>query len=340
MKSTTATTTTAAEMLTPMTIEHVTYQVGQVICAADLYLPAEIPEGYRIPGVVMGHSVIMVKEALRPHAEYLARAGFAVLAIDYRTIGSSGGSPRQQWFPERQVEDMRAGVSYLLTRAEVDPQRIGVWGHSVGAGVAIVAGVLDHRIGCVVGQNPSFLDPWAALQKSRGRTQLAMAREALQRDFDQRFATGVGGTIPALPDDPKIGPYTAQSEELFPTFKNEMTLESLEHVLLWAPIHLIQRLAPTPLLMVTGVEDSVHAIDEVLKAYERAWEPKRLELLPVDEIGLSIEPGLGMAMTLAAGFFDQHLRQAPRFVPSPTADEARALGLRPEYRETELAGSR
>jgi cephalosporin-C deacetylase-like acetyl esterase len=102
-----------------------------------------------------------------------------VMAIDYRTIGSSGGSPRQQWFPERQVEDIRAGVSYLLTRAEVDPQRIGVWGHSVGAGVAIVAGVLDHRIGCVVGQNPSFLDPWAALQKSRGRTQLAMVREAL-----------------------------------------------------------------------------------------------------------------------------------------------------------------
>jgi acetyl esterase/lipase len=336
----TSTPTTVAELLTPVTIEHVTYPLGEVRCAADLYLPGEVPDRQRISGVVMGHSVIMVKEALRPHAEYLARAGFAVLAIDYRTIGSSGGMPRRQWFPERQVEDMRAGVSYLLTRAEVDPQRIGVWGHSVGAGVAIVAGVLDRRIGCVVGQNPSFLDPWAALSKSRGRTQLAMIREALQRDFDQRFATGVGGSIPALPDDPKIGPYTAQSEELFPTFKNEMTLESLEHVLLWAPIDLIHRLAPTPLLMITGVEDSVHAIDEVLKAYERAWQPKRLELLPVDEIGLSIEPGLGMAMTMAAGFFDEYLRQEPRFVPSPTADEARALGLRPEYRQAEPAGQR
>jgi hypothetical protein len=189
---------------------------------------------------------------------------------------------------------MRSGVSYLLSRAEVDPQRIGVWGHSVGAGVAIVAGVLDRRIGCVVGQNPSYLDPWAALAKSRGRTGMDMVREALQRDFDQRFAKGVGASIAALPNDPKISAYTAQSEELFPTFKNEMTLESLEHVLLWAPIHLIHRLAPSPLLMVTGVEDSVHAIDEVLKAYERAWQPKRLELLPVDEIGLSIEPGLGI----------------------------------------------
>ncbi|HKN44047.1 MAG TPA: hypothetical protein VJW23_08995, partial [Propionibacteriaceae bacterium] len=82
--NTNGTTARAAELLAPITIEHVTYHVGGVRCAADLYLPAGIPKGHRLPGVVMGHSVIMVKEALRPHAEYLARAGFAVLAIDYR----------------------------------------------------------------------------------------------------------------------------------------------------------------------------------------------------------------------------------------------------------------
>ena len=123
-----------------------------------------------------------------------------------------------------------------------------------------------------------------------------------------------------------------QSEELFPTFKNQMTLESLEHVLLWAPVNFIHRLAPTPLLMVTGVDDQVHAIDEVLRAYDRGWEPKRLELLQVNEFGLSIEPGLGQSMNLAAEFFDQHLRQTPRFVPSPAPEEARSRGLRPEYR--------
>ena len=95
----------------------------------------------------------------------------------------------------------------------------------------------------------------------------------------------------------------------------------------------IHRLAPPPLLMVTGVDDQVHAVDEVLRAYDRAFEPKRLELLQVDEFGLSIEPGLGQSMGLAAEFFDQHLRRAPRFVPSPTPEEAQARGLRPEYRK-------
>src|SRR5262245_11491236 len=39
--------------------------------------------------------------------------------------------------------------------------------------------------------------------------------------------------------------------------------------------------------------------------------------LQVEEFGLSIEPGLGHSMSLAVDFFDQHLRRAPRFVPSP-----------------------
>jgi fermentation-respiration switch protein FrsA (DUF1100 family) len=282
----------------------------------------------------MGHSVVMVKEALRPHAEYLVRAGFAVLAIDYRTIGSSEGEPRYQWFPEWQVADTRAGVSYLTAGAEVDSGRIGVWGHSTAAGVAIVAGALDRRIGCVASQNPSMLDTWTALERTRGRAQMGAVHALLQRDFEQRLQTGGGASIPAIPsDDPRLAGYVAQAEELFPTFKNQMTVESLEHVLLWAPVNLIHRLAPTPLLMVTGVDDQVHAIDEVLSAFDRAWQPKRLELLQVDEFGLSIEPGLGQSMNLAVDFFDEHLRRAPRFVPSPAPDEARSRGLRPEYRK-------
>jgi hypothetical protein len=81
-------------------------------------------------------------------------AGFAVLGIDYRSVGSSGGQVRCQVFPERQVEDVRNAVSYLRTRSQIDSNRIRAWGPSLGAGVAIMAGVLDRRIKCVACQNP------------------------------------------------------------------------------------------------------------------------------------------------------------------------------------------
>jgi uncharacterized protein len=164
-----------------MRVTQVTVPTGQVHCAGDLYLPEGSENGGRSPGVVMGHSVVMVKEALRPHAEYLVRAGFVVLAIDYRTIGASEGEPRGQWFPERQAEDMRAGVSFLAARPEVDPARIGLWGHSTAAGVAIVAGALDRRIACVATQNPSLLDAWAALEKTRGREPMGAMRACSSR---------------------------------------------------------------------------------------------------------------------------------------------------------------
>ena len=269
-----------------MRVEHVTLRSGSIHCAADLYLPEA---GAPAPGIAMGHSVTMVKEALRPHAEHLARAGYVVLALDYRTIGSSEGEPRGQWFPERQVEDIRAAVSYLRRCPEVEPERIGLWGHSTAAGVAIVAGALDRRIKSVVGQNPSMLDGWAALTTSLGRTKLRGIRALLERDVEIRYETGSGASIPALAtDDPKLAGYIAQAERLFPTF--------------------------------------------VLTAHARALEPKQLELLPFDEFGLSIEPGLGQAMDLAVDFFDQHLHRAPLVVPSPPPAEAWSRGLRPEYR--------
>ncbi|MEV1243354.1 alpha/beta hydrolase [Nonomuraea sp. NPDC050022] len=70
----------------------------------------------------------MVKEALAFFAPYFVKAGFAVLAIDYRTVGSSEGEPRGLDYPERQAEDFRSAVSYLQTRPEIQPERIGVWG--------------------------------------------------------------------------------------------------------------------------------------------------------------------------------------------------------------------
>ncbi|WP_219520067.1 alpha/beta hydrolase, partial [Nonomuraea ceibae] len=108
-------------------------------CADDLYLPETSDP---VPGLVLGHSGVMVKEALAFFAPHFVKAGFAVLAIDYRTVGSSEGEPRGQDYPERQVQDFRSAVSYLQTRPEVQPERIGVWGVSIGGSVAAQAAVL------------------------------------------------------------------------------------------------------------------------------------------------------------------------------------------------------
>ncbi|MER7504320.1 alpha/beta hydrolase [Nonomuraea pusilla] len=85
-------------------MEHVTFNSLGARWAADLYLPET---GDPVPGLVLGHSGVMVKEALAFFAPHFVKAGFAVLAVDCRTVGSSEGEPRGLDHPERQVEDFR-----------------------------------------------------------------------------------------------------------------------------------------------------------------------------------------------------------------------------------------
>jgi uncharacterized protein len=79
-----------------------------------------------------------------------------VLLHDHRTFGISGGEPRQDIDPRRQLADWRRTISFLESRPEVDSKRIGLWGTSYAGGHALVLGATDRRIACVVAQVPTI----------------------------------------------------------------------------------------------------------------------------------------------------------------------------------------
>src|SRR5713101_1045472 len=178
-----------------MNVKQVMFRSGIVRCAADLYLPDNIQKTAPVPGLVIGHGFAMVKEALVPHAEYLVRAGYVVLAIDYRTFGASEGEPRGQLFPFNQVEDFRNGISYLQSRPEVDPKRIGIWGVSFGGGVVIQTAAMDRRIKCVVAQSPG-VNLRKVMKDLRGSEGWVQLLDRLEQDWQQRFETGKGERVP------------------------------------------------------------------------------------------------------------------------------------------------
>ncbi|PYI80017.1 MAG: hypothetical protein DMF05_07820 [Verrucomicrobia bacterium] len=64
----------------------------------------------------------------------------------------------------------------------------------------------------------------------------------------------------------------------FKKWRNEITLRSLEMYSEYEPGAFMERIAPTPLLMVLGDADVVCPTDLSLTAFNRAREPKRLEL--------------------------------------------------------------
>ncbi|MEA3134260.1 MAG: uncharacterized protein QOG17_2106 [Gammaproteobacteria bacterium] len=97
--------------------------------------------------IVLVHGTGADRSSLLSETRFLAEAGFGVLALDLPGQGASEGKSR--WGgPERQA--ISAAVDWLSAREEVDPQRIGGFGLSMGAYVLTQAAVLDRRLRAVV----------------------------------------------------------------------------------------------------------------------------------------------------------------------------------------------
>ena len=76
-------------------------------------------------------------------ADFLTRNGFAVLRIDDRGVGGSGGKTSDAT-SEDFAGDVLAGVEFLKTRKEINPAEIGLIGHSEGGLIApMVARMFD-----------------------------------------------------------------------------------------------------------------------------------------------------------------------------------------------------
>jgi pimeloyl-ACP methyl ester carboxylesterase len=78
---------------------------------------------------LMGHKPFLVL------SDYLTRRGIAVLRVDDRGVGKSTGSFAIATTKDF-ASDALAGVEYLKTRKDIDPNRIGLIGHSEGGDIA------------------------------------------------------------------------------------------------------------------------------------------------------------------------------------------------------------
>jgi ABC-2 type transport system ATP-binding protein len=125
-----------------------------VVLDVSFFLP---PGTGKVPAILLAHGFGETKYAVQPEAEYLARAGFAVLTWSARGFGTSTGQIGLD-SPDYEVKDVEQLVSWLARQPRVlldrpgDP-RAGIAGDSYGGGIALLAAAYDHRIDAVVAQS-------------------------------------------------------------------------------------------------------------------------------------------------------------------------------------------
>jgi len=135
---------------------------------ANLYRPAQTPAGEKLPSVlyVCGHSSRGRnggKTAFQSHGIWFARHGYVCLIVDTLQLGEiaaihHGTYNQQRWWWQSRgytsagVECWNGvrGIDYLVSRPDVDPERIAVTGISGGGAATFWVAAADERIKAAV----------------------------------------------------------------------------------------------------------------------------------------------------------------------------------------------
>ena len=293
-----------------------------MLLAGHLYLPdGETAE--RRPALVVGHPMGAVKEqAAGLYAERLAREGFVTLAFDAAYQGESEGLPRFVEDPFQRAEDVKAAVTYLATRDDVDPERIGAVGVCASGAYVPYAAQTDHRIkavasvtGACVGrlwrygmdgtQDPSVIQ---GMLDQAGKDRTAEAKGAAPRTVN---------VVPLSEEQALLMPERSLFREAWyyyrtpraqhPRSENQWLFRSVDKIAQFDAYQLISLIAPRPLLLIHGTEADTATFSR--QAYELAAEPKELFWIEgATHVDLyDVEQYVGPAIAKLTEFFGQHL---------------------------------
>jgi fermentation-respiration switch protein FrsA (DUF1100 family) len=267
---------------------NVTYDSAGITLAGHLYLPDGPVDGPR-PAIVVGHPGSGVKEQTAGlYAQRLAEEGFVTLAYDSAHQGESGGEPRGLEGPAHRVEDFKAGVSFLTTRSEVDPDRIGALGICASGGYSLVATASDHRIKAVStvsatdlarhfrfggdgSQDPAgfqgLLDAAAVARTAAARGENPGALRLFPDTIEEARALG--------------GEYGAEGFEYYctpraqhPRSAKSLTWTSVDRLATFDAFSPIPLIGQRPLLMIVGTRAVTSWMS--VEAFQRAVGPKEL----------------------------------------------------------------
>jgi dipeptidyl aminopeptidase/acylaminoacyl peptidase len=182
------------------------------------------------------------RDAFDPRVEFLVDAGFAVVRTNYR--GSTGYGPRwQRDFGHRvgiaQIEDLAAVRSHLVDAGLIDPDRVGLCGHSWGGYLALLAmGVQPDlwHVGMAVAPIADYVRAYDTTTPALREVDRDLFGGTPQEVPDRyvaaspiTYADGVRGPILiiAAPDDPRC------SREQIESYVTELRDRGVRHRLLW-----------------------------------------------------------------------------------------------------------
>jgi dienelactone hydrolase len=159
----------------PVVHQDVTFWSDGVRLQGDIFKPKGLRPEQKLPGIILVHGWGGNKSNLnKAYAPQFAGLGFVVMTFDLRSWGESDGflladdklpaaqettevtvtgqHVRSIVNPLKMIEDARAALSWFVAEPNLQADNIGIWGTSLGGGLALVTAANDSRIKALVTQ--------------------------------------------------------------------------------------------------------------------------------------------------------------------------------------------
>ncbi len=200
-----------------------------------------LPPGAKDASVILVHGLAANRITMLEQALLVNQQGYGALLFDLRNHGASAGDLTTIGYTEAQ--DVQAAFAYLQQRPDVNPDRIGLIGESMG-GAAVLLATPDLPTAKVVVVESTF----TSLEDN--------VADAIRDDFH----------LPAYP--------LTHLHLWFVSNLGRFPAHDLR------PIDAIAQVSPRPLLIMHGAADSLLPVHNAERLYAAASEPKHLHIIP------------------------------------------------------------
>lgn len=243
--------------------------------------------------IIIAHPWTSIKEqSPANYARVLTQAGFTCLAYDAAYQGESEGEPRDLEDPYQRVEDIKSAVTYLISRKDVNSEKIGVLGICASGGYAPYAAQTDLRIKACATSAAVCVGTMARRGFDKDTSNLDILKTQLEAAGKDRNSDVGGEKVPIvhlLPEKPEDAP--AQFPESFrdlmsyyrtprafhPRATNTSLPRSWDIMGNFDAFAHNDMISPRPLLMITGTKAATKWYSE--DGVAKAKEPKELHVV-------------------------------------------------------------
>ena len=299
------------------TTEKVSFVSRGIKVAGELYVPDDATVQKRA-AVVVAHPMTGVKEQTASrYAAAIAEAGFYALAYDAAYQGESEGEPRFLEDPYQRAWDNSAAVDYLVTRNEVDAERIGILGICGSGGYVSFAAQTDTRMKAVAILSAADIGSLYRDGMPVGTTTREELKEQLKGVAEMRNAEARGEKaatndflptnwedLPASITWREGGEYYLTARGGHPRSCNKVVTRSLGLLANYDSFRYNDMIAPRAYLAVVGEKSSMRYFSE--EAVKAAEEPKELYVVP-GATHVKLYDDIEVAAKKLVEFYTKHL---------------------------------